>query len=55
MEKIFATRKIARRVAHARMQQKGIVHPNKPRYAFRSDMFMKLPSYFATNWRKFAL
>ena len=54
MEKVFATRKIARNVARARMRKQGIVHPNKPRYTVRHGMLEKLDSYFASNWRRFS-
>lgn len=51
---VWASRKIARNVARSRMKKNGIAHPNKARYAIRSGMIAKLPSYFAANWRKVA-
>lgn len=54
MERVWASRKIARNVAHANMRRAGIVHPNKPRYGIRSGMVTRLPSYFAQSWRSAA-
>lgn len=53
-KKVWASRKIARRIAKARMQHKGILHPNKPRYGIQAGLPTKMPSYFAENWRRAA-
>ena len=46
------SRKIDRNIARARMRQKGINHPNKPRYGFANGILVKNPSYFAAHWRE---
>lgn len=47
-------RTLLRAKARAAMRKKGVVHMNKPRYAMRNGMVMKLPSYFAQHWREYA-
>lgn len=47
-------RELLRAKARANMKKKGIVHMNKPRFAFRNGMPTKLPSFFAENWRAYA-
>ena len=53
-KKVWASRKIARRIAKARMQHTGILHVNKPRYGIQAGLPTKMPSYFAENWRRCA-
>ena len=53
-KKVWASRKIARRIAKARMQHTGILHPNKARYGIQAGLPTKMPSYFAENWRRAA-
>lgn len=55
MTEVFATRKIARRVAHARMKKAGVVHPNKRRYVLKHKQTWRVPSYFAQNWRAWSV
>ena len=47
----YATRKIARSVAHAKMRDMGLTKVNKPRYYVKAGLPMRAPSYFAQNWR----
>lgn len=53
-KKVWASRKIARKIAHARMRKAGVVHANKPRYGIQAGLLTKVPSYFAENWRRAA-
>ena len=53
-EKVWASRKIARKVARARMQHKGVQHINKHPYVIQTGLPTRMLSYFARNWRKFA-
>lgn len=47
----YATRKIARSVARAKMRDMGLTKVNKPRYYVKAGLLMRAPSYFAQNWR----
>lgn len=44
-------RKYLRSMARANMERAGVRKMNKARYTVRNGMVVKLPSYFATNWR----
>lgn len=51
---VFATRKIARNVARARMRYAGAVQVNKEKFGVSGQMIVRLPSFFAANWRRYA-
>ena len=51
---VFATRKIARNVARARMRGAGAVQINKEKFGIRGQMIVKLPSFFSARWRDYA-
>ena len=53
-KKVWASRKIARKIAQARIRKAGVVHPNKARYGIQAGLPTKMPSYFAENWRRCA-
>lgn len=44
-------RKLLRSMARANMKRAGIQKMNKPRYMVKNGMLVKMPSYFAANWR----
>ena len=47
----YATRKIARSVARAKMRDMGLTKVNKPHYYVKAGLLLRAPSYFAQNWR----
>lgn len=44
-------RKLLRSIAHAKMKEEGVCHPNRPRKDLKGRPTCK--SYFAQNWRKY--